>query len=403
MPSVTPTASPSKKAAPRYAKQASSFLLERASALITWLVVTCISISIMIQSGSFSTSQMSIASLLCISYLGLWLYATTDENCNSVYFPKIVATIILFINVIAIYFYIPYSFVAIFMVMASAITPYYMSIKRSFMLSPLWSIPLYLIYDLYWQQDGMLITAFLFWTFNIFGSVMINSNLRERQARADVEEANSKLIATQSLLNEAVKQSERVRIARNIHDLLGHHLTALTINLQVASRKSEGEVKDNIDQCHQLAKLLLSDVREAVSEIRDKGKLDLEASIHDILRAIPTLNAAVKVHSNVNISDIHIADTIIKCVQESITNTLKHAHGKHMSIELRYLSEQNEQAQPQLALTIENDGKMPSNISPGNGLKGIKERLSAIQGSANFVLSSGKFMTHILIPVPQHD
>jgi len=388
---------------PRYANQASSFLLERASAIITWLVVTGFSIGLLIDNGSFPPTHIVVASVLCITYLALWLYATTNDDCSIVYFPKLLATVVLFFNVIAIYFVIPYSFVAIFMVLFSAISPYYMRIKLAFLISPLWSIPLYLIYAFYWQQNSVLITAFLFWTFNIFALVMVSGNLREREARIQVEEANSKLIATQSLLNEAVKQSERVRIARNIHDLLGHHLTALTINLQVASLKTEGEVKENIVQCHQLAKLLLSDVREAVSDIRDKGKLDLEASIQDILRAIPTLNAVVDVHSNVNISDIHIADTIIKCVQESITNALRHANGKHMSIELCYTSESEHDTQQQLALTIENDGKMPSNIIMGNGLTGIKERLSTIQGKADFVLNSGKFLTRILIPVPQHD
>lgn len=391
----------------KYAQQASSLLLERASAIITWLVVSGFSIGLMISEGEQSNLNIGIAGVLCVLFLFVWLYATTESKHEQTtkYSPKLIAAGVLFLLVVAIYFYIPFIFVAIFMVLFGAITPYYMSIKRAFMFSPVYSSALFFVHVFYWDHGliSVAISSFLFWTFNLFGLVMINSNLREREARMQTEMINSKLVATQSLLNEAVKQSERIRIARNIHDLLGHHLTALTINLQVASRQSEGTVKDNIEQCHQLSKLLLSDVREAVSDIRDKGKLDLAASIQNILVAIPTLHAHVDVDENVNVSDMHVADTIIKCVQESITNTLRHANGKHLEIALKYAnSSENTQAK-QIELTIQNDGKMPSNITLGNGLTGIKERLFALQGSAEFALESGKFLTRILIPVPQHD
>lgn len=391
----------------KYAVQASSIILERASAIITWLVVSAFSIGLMINDAEYSIFHLSFSAALCLAFLITWLYATSasEQESASKYPTKLIATGLLFILVIAIYFFIPYIFVAIFMVLFGSITPYYMSIKRAFLFSPVYSLPLFLVYGFYWENGliSVAISSFLFWTFNLFGIVMINSNLREREARLQTEMINSKLVATQSLLNEAVKQNERIRIARNIHDLLGHHLTALTINLQVAARQSEGEVKKNIDQCHQLAKLLLSDVREAVSDIRDKGKLDLATSINNILVAIPTLHAQVDVDENVNVSDMHVADTIIKCVQESITNTLRHANGKHLEIALKY-SEQSDNTQAkQIELTIQNDGKMPSKITLGNGLTGIKERLFALQGSAEFALESGKFFTRILIPVPQHD
>lgn len=373
--------------------------LERLSGVATWLVITVIAIGLMVSQGSFSNTHLAISTALCMTYLALWIFATSGSEYGDIQVIKVVATVVLFLNVIAIYFFIPWPFVAIFMVIFSGIMPFYMSIKRAFLLAPLWSLPLYLIYAYYWEQSGMLITAFLFMTFNIFSLVMVNTSKKEREARLETQTANQQLVATQSLLNEAVKQGERVRIARNIHDLLGHHLTALTIHLQVASRQSEGEVKKSIDQCHQLSKLLLSDVREAVSDIRDKSKIDLQASIASILAALPNLQAAVELDENINISDIHTADAIIKCIQESITNTLKHAKGKHMSIKLHYTDPQ----QQSLSLSIENDGHMPATIKEGNGLTGMKERLANIHGSVEFMLKPGKFLTHISIPVPQHD
>ena len=61
---------------------------------------------------------------------------------------------------------------------------------------------------------------------------MVNTATKEREAKEHANQLNRELLATQELLSQASKQAERVRIARNIHDLLGHHLTALTINLR---------------------------------------------------------------------------------------------------------------------------------------------------------------------------
>lgn len=277
-----------------------------------------------------------------------------------------------------------------------------MSLKRAFLISPILASPLFFVYGFYWGESGMIVTSFLFWTFNIFSLVMVSTSLREKEARLQAELSTRELKSTQVLLNEAVKQGERVRIARNIHDLLGHHLTALTINLQVASRKSEGDVKDSIDQCHQLAKLLLSDVREAVSDIRDKSKLDLEASIRSMLEKLPKLSLSLDIDEHIQIDDIQVADAIIKAVQETITNTLRHAQGKTISIEISYVKSESS-AQKQLQIDIANDGKMPAMLKQGNGLLGIIERVKALAGSASFIIDNAHFRTRLLIPAAQND
>jgi len=245
-------------------------------------------------------------------------------------------------------------------------------------------------------------TAFLFWTFNIFALIMVNATLREREARLEAELSSRQLSATQSLLNEAVKQAERVRIARNIHDLLGHHLTALTINLQVASRKTDGEVKASIEQCNQLAKLLLSDVREAVSDIRHKSKLDLAASINSMTEQLPKLSVELNISERVEIDDIQVADTILKTIQETITNTLKHAQGNTIKIVIDYEEDQSSESKG-IKVSISNNGKMPEHIQHGNGLTGIKERLHILKGQVSFFITDNLFNTHLWIPVTKHD
>jgi two-component system sensor histidine kinase DesK len=389
------------------------FSLDRFSAIVTWSIVTGICIWLLVTNTNFSNSYIAGAFALCVLYLGVWTYGSQESSEHISPATRIAVTVLLFFIVIAIYFVIPFSFVAIFMVIFSAITPYMMSIKWAFILSPIWSLPLYLVYHFYWDNSGVIITAFLFWTFNLFALVMVNSSIKERDARLAVEESNRHLIATQTLLNEAVKQGERVRIARNIHDLLGHHLTALSINLQVASRTTKDTdtvLKANIDQCHQLAKLLLSDVREAVSDIRDKSKIDLATSIQSMLNKLPSLQLDLQLDDNIQITNIEVADAIIKCVQESITNTLKHAHGKKVTIRIYQNTQsvdnvdtiKSDQA-VMLHVDIINDGSMPKELKQGNGLIGMQERIHSIKGSIAFLLKQEQFCTQITIPIAQFD
>jgi replicative DNA helicase len=65
-----------------------------------------------------------------------------------------------------------------------------------------------------------------------------------------------------------------------LHDLLGHHLTALSLNLEVAGHLAQGKAQEHVNQAHTLAKLLLSDVREAVSRLRDDDAIDMAANAY---------------------------------------------------------------------------------------------------------------------------
>lgn len=380
----------------------SGFSLERISAAVTCLIVSGFTVYLMWESGNFSDVRIIVTAILCIMFYIVWSFITGNDDSSNTHLKRQIAACLLYCIVLAIYFATPVLFIAIFMVILSASTPFFMGIKRAFMLSPILALPLFIIHHFYWQQSGVVISAILFWSFNIFALVMVNTGIREKEAKLQAQRATRELEATQVLLNEAVKQGERVRIARNIHDLLGHHLTALTINLQVASRKTEGEVKESIEQCHQLSKLLLSDVREAVSDIRDKSKLDLEGSIRSMLDKLPKLTLDMHIDANIQIDNIQVADAIIKAVQETITNTLKHAQGTAITINICYSPTDSSQHKT-LQVDISNNGKMPDKIKQGNGLIGISERLNTLAGSARFALKTNKFYTHLIIPVSLND
>ena len=86
--------------------------------------------------------------------------------------------------------------------------------------------------------------------FAFMSSVVV---LRQNAARDELRKVNSELQATQSLLAENTRIAERVRIARELHDLVGHHLTALTLNLEVVTHLVDGKVLEHVQQAHSLA------------------------------------------------------------------------------------------------------------------------------------------------------
>jgi two-component system, NarL family, sensor histidine kinase DesK len=365
--------------------------VERMTAVGTWAVVAASACYFMSNNDEVSWQRLLLVILLYIVFIILWLFTTVDDprSVRPRFSPLLIA--LQYALIIALYFTVPYTYTAILVTLWCTQLPHYIPMRLAFLTSPLWSVPLWIIYAAFWHYQHMFVSALLFWMFNLFALVMINTTINERKARESANQLNRELLATQSLLSQATKQAERVRIARNIHDLLGHHLTALTINLQVAERISQGEAKSKIEQCHSLAKLLLTDVREAVSEIRERSSLQLQSALHALIDDIPNLNVQLNYDAKLEINDVMVAETILRCVQESLTNSLKHGKADCFMIDL------NRQGH-RLSLTLRDNGKPASQFTEGNGLLGIKERVFALGGQVFFQATGLGFVTQLNFP-----
>lgn len=367
------------------------FTLDLFSAVGTFAMVAISSLYFMLSSGEYETSSILILVTLHIVFISLWLTSTSEVAINHSQQSKYILLSIQFVCVMGLFFLVPYTYSAILITIWCTLLPNVMSVRSAMLTAPIWSSPLWLIYQFHWQEQYAFVSAALFFMFNIFALIMVNTATNERQAKERANQLNRELLATQKLLSQASKQAERVRIARNIHDLLGHHLTALTINLQVASRITQGEAKEKIETCHGLAKLLLSDVREAVSEIREKSDVELKDTLMALFDNLPRLKIQLHFDDNLNINEVNTADTIIKCVQESVTNTLKHSTADVLVLEVN-------KAKQGISVNINDNGKLIKHFDMGNGLKGMVERLSLIGGHVNFTHDNKGFHTSISIP-----
>jgi len=209
--------------------------------------------------------------------------------------------------------------------------------------------------------------------YEAFAYVVALVAVREARALEELRKLNSELRATRELLAESSRINERVRISRELHDLLGHHLTALSLNLEVASHVTEGKARERVEQAKSLARLLLGDVREVVSNMRSDGTLDLSRALRALAQGVPAPEIHFEAPDQLGIDDPRKAQVVVRCVQEIITNTVKHAKAQNLWITLTASDDGIE-------ISARDDGRGVSKVRMGNGLKGMTERLHQFGG-----------------------
>jgi two-component system, NarL family, sensor histidine kinase DesK len=208
----------------------------------------------------------------------------------------------------------------------------------------------------------------------VFAIAVIRRAKNERQQREEMASLNRELIATRELLSQTAAQSERLRIARDLHDILGHHMTALILNLEVASHSVEGQPKEKVEQSLAMAKLLLSDLRSTVGELRDASTFNLEESIKKLVADIPNFSIEVDFSDAPQFDDVDAAETFLRCAQEAVTNVLRHSNADRCRIAMSGNSSS-------CTLAVSDNGKSDTAVEPGNGLKGMLERVRARGGN----------------------
>jgi signal transduction histidine kinase len=237
------------------------------------------------------------------------------------------------------------------------------------------------------------VSAGVFLGISLFAFMSSVVALRQHQARDELSKVNSELRATQALLADNTRIAERVRIARELHDLVGHHLTALTLNLEVATHLVEGKALEHVQQAHSLARLLLSDVREVVSEMREEDKVDLAAALRTLVEGVPEPRIHLELPSELTMTEPEHAQVLLRCVQEMITNSVRHARARNLWIRLTLNSDG-------LVMSAKDDGRGAEEVRPGNGLNGMSERLGQLGGKLEIESQPGAgFALHAWLPM----
>jgi signal transduction histidine kinase len=194
------------------------------------------------------------------------------------------------------------------------------------------------------------------------------------RARAHLARVNAELLATRRLLEESARSGERLKLSRELHDVAGHSLTALKLNLARLARDPALAEREEVRVSAALADELLGQIRQVVGALRAHDGLDLRAALEALAHPVPGTRVAIAIEDGLRVDDLEQAETLLRCAQESITNALRHGRAARIALDLRRRA-------GALELTIENDGIAPARIEPGNGLTGMRERLQALGGT----------------------
>ena len=211
-------------------------------------------------------------------------------------------------------------------------------------------------------------------------------------------QANRELNSYLALSEKIAEDRERKRIAREIHDTLGHALTGISAGIdavKVLVDIDTNRAKEQLNNVSVVVRDGIRDVRGSLNKMRP-GALEnntLKEALIKIIREYEAISN-LEIHllykwDNIDL-DIAKEDIVFRVIQESITNSVRHGHAKTIWIELL----EEEEA---YVMTIQDDGVGFDELYYGYGLKQMQERLMIIGGSVHFENRDG-FYTHIEIP-----
>src|SRR5260370_29546212 len=187
------------------------------------------------------------------------------------------------------------------------------------------------------------------------------------------------------------QEAERARIARDLHDLLGHTLTVITVKLAVARRllpRVPAHARNEIIEAEQTARKALAEVREAVVGYRAEG---LTAEIARARRTL--LSADVQLTTSIAPVELSPAQVNVLCLalREAATNIVRYAHASASHVELY-------EVDAHIYLTVDDNG-IGGALREGNGLRGMRERLHAVAGTVRLA-NAAKGGTNLMLAFP---
>ncbi|MCY9261664.1 sensor histidine kinase [Bacillus haynesii] len=215
----------------------------------------------------------------------------------------------------------------------------------------------------------------------------IRSMNRRMELEQELDEANQQI-------KELVKREERVRIARDLHDTLGHTLSLLTLKSQLVQRTIASDPERARKEAREMettSRAALKQVRELVSDMKTATIAEELIHIQQILRAADITFEYMGGSDFSNIPPV-TQNIVSMCIREAATNIVKHSRATHCTISISQTDEK-------ISIAIKDDGMGMNQQTPfGNGLRGMKERLALIDGALDVSTHNGTVLS-ITVPI----
>ncbi|MCK7480830.1 MAG: sensor histidine kinase [Candidatus Moduliflexus flocculans] len=232
----------------------------------------------------------------------------------------------------------------------------------------------------------------------LFSVLLSQLRLNEQHARekaealaSQLEQANRQLAEYAFQAEELAATQERNRLAREIHDNLGHYLTIVNVQIEAARLTLDSDparAVDALTKAQDLAKKGLASVRESVSALRVSPveNRPLEDAIVELVNEteMDGLTSVFQLVGDTRPVEPKTALALYRAAQEGLTNVRKHADASRVDVTLDF-------SQPgYIRLTVQDDGSGAADTSGGFGLIGIRERVQLLGGEFRVETAIGK-------------
>ena len=246
-----------------------------------------------------------------------------------------------------------------------------------------------------------------FWTagvlgFQLFATTIGSLARHEAKARAELLRVNAELRAAEVMLEEGARTAERLRIARELHDAVGHHLTALSIQMELARHACPEEPA--LAEAQGITKNMLAEVRAVVREMREDAPIDLPRALSTLTKATLTKATltkglsspavSIETKGNVESLDSAVGHALFRCVQEGLTNAIRHSGAENVWVSLEVLPDV-------VTLVVRDDGHGAETLHEGSGLLGLRERIDLLGGEL-FLRNTTSNGVSLRIVIPLH-
>lgn len=248
-----------------------------------------------------------------------------------------------------------------------------------------------------------ILSTFAIVAFMGFIALYLNTQLNEKnrisKMNQDLQELNQQLEDMADMREKMGETRERNRLAREIHDTLGHTLTGLSIGLDACNTLVDVDpemAKNQLTKLADVARNGLTEVRASVSKLRPDAlaKHTLKESLDEMIMKM--VNATgVKIDFVCHLQSLDFQpdeqDTIYRIVQEGVTNSLRHGHATHIYISFALYKET-------LIIIIEDNGIGSQDIKEGFGIHHMRERVNLLHGKVRYYSNHG-FELIVEIPI----
>jgi signal transduction histidine kinase len=268
-------------------------------------------------------------------------------------------------------------------VIAAAQLPFLFSIRSSVLLVLGSLLIYYAVFALRWSTAQPLFSTLLYGGFHFFALLIARlAHAAERQ-RDELAQVNAHLLATRSLLEAGTRDGERLRLSRELHDVAGHSLTALKLNLELALRLPEAERAARIVEARDLVDDLLDDIRAVVGQLRQHDGVDLAPALRALTERLPGPAIDLVLDPDLRVARVEQAEAVLRCVQEALTNALRHADSAQIRVSVRH-------DRDELQVEVCDDGRGRAVVRAGHGLTGMRERIEDAGGRLEFETAPGQ-------------